>query len=74
MQVEKPHKGSITSWSKLHIDDTFGLGWCAIGHNAEHLDFGSGVIRTSYVVKHDEATGEIETRNSRYTLVGPELT
>lgn len=73
MPAEKPHKGSISHWSKLPIDTDFGLGFCVYGHNAAHPDWGRGVMRTSYVVKHDEATGEIETRNSRYTLVGPEL-
>jgi hypothetical protein len=27
---------------------------------------------TSYVVAHNKTTGEIETRNSRYTLIGEE--
>lgn len=72
MQAEKPHKGVLHHWSRRHIDEDLGLGWCAYGFNHAHPDWGGGVMRTSYVVKHDEATGEIETRNSRYTLIGPE--
>jgi hypothetical protein len=74
VQAEKPHKGRIHSWVKMQIGDDYGLGWCAYGRAEDHPDFGNHHIRTSYVVKHDEATGEVETRNSRYTLVGPEKT
>lgn len=72
MQAEKPHQGKIHRWSKMHVGDDYGLGWCVYGDAEDHPFFGNATIRTSYVVKHDEATGEIETRNSRYTLVGPE--
>lgn len=64
MQAEKPHKGVIKNWIKLPCDE--GLGYAVFG---DAPDTEGWVIRTSYVVKHDEATGEIETRNSRYTLV-----
>jgi hypothetical protein len=67
----KPHKGQIKNWFKSETEG-FGLGYRIRGEFVDHPEFGnarSGV--TSYVVAHDEATGEIETRNSRYTLVGP---
>jgi len=67
--TDKPHKGRIDRWTKL----TFPLGTIVFGRALEHPAFAGSEIRTSYVVSHDEATGEIETRNSRYTLVGKEL-
>ena len=67
----KPHKGMISDWFKLPCG--LGLGYLIMGHLRDHEDYRGGVGNTSYVVKHDEATGEIETRNSRYTLVGGEI-
>lgn len=76
--MAKPHKGRIANWVKFTVDPSYGLGYVIIG---DWLDdprpikpttpTGRGMeLMTSYVVAHDEATGEIETRNSRYTLVG----
>jgi hypothetical protein len=69
MMTDKPHKGRIERWWRYPCQG--GLGY---GINGQFLDHehirGDG--HTSYVVFHDEATGEIETRNSRYTLVGKE--
>lgn len=69
--IEKPHKGSIKSWSRYPWDG--GLGYVIRGLSVDHPQFAGDYIRTSYVVKHDEATGEVETRNSRYSLIGPEV-
>lgn len=71
--TEKPHKGSIKDWSKLRCTDK-GLGYIILGEFVDHPEFaGAKDGHTSYVVAHDEATGEIETRNSRYTLIGPAI-
>jgi hypothetical protein len=69
MSDEKPHKGHIESWSKSEllpgIEVVFGI---FSGHpEFPEASFG----RTSPLVSHDEATGEIETFNSRYTLGRP---
>ncbi len=65
MSEEKPHKGRITDW-------IIAGGRC-FGRSESHPQFAGMDIRTSTVLKHDEETGEIETRNSRYTLVGPSV-
>jgi hypothetical protein len=72
MTADKTHKGSIKDWVKLPIRDCPGLGYIICGTFVDHEDFGGRYGHTSYVVEHDETTGEIETRNSRYTLVGKE--
>ena len=64
---EKPHKGKIVDWVKVPVGDR---GEVVFGRAIDHPEFAGHSIRTSFVVSHDEATGEIETRNSRYTLVG----
>lgn len=70
---EKPHKGQIEEWHKEPC--TGGLGFLIVGRFLDHperlmaLDLG-GHGHTSFVVAHDKKTGEIETKNSRYTLVG----
>jgi hypothetical protein len=61
---EKPHKGVIRDWIRLPFVE-HGLGYCILGTPGDQPDY---TIRTSYVVAHDEETGEVETRNSRYTL------
>lgn len=68
---EKIHKGRITDWYKYEVGD-HGLGYMIQGTFVDHPWFGGEHGHTSYVITHDEATGEIETRNSRYTLIGPE--
>ncbi len=69
--MEKPHKGRIGRWTRI---TTLNDKVCVAGLALEHPEFGGHYMRTSYLVSHDEETGEIETRNSRYTLVGKELT
>jgi hypothetical protein len=64
--MEKPHRGAIKNW---HREYRTGLGYVIIG---EFVANAGQRKSTSYVLKHDEATGEIETRNSRYTLLGQE--
>ncbi|MDE2099570.1 MAG: hypothetical protein KGL39_20125 [Patescibacteria group bacterium] len=68
--MDKPHKGKIKNWTKLPTG-MGPLGFYIWGEFVDHPDFGNKVTNTSYVVKHDEQTGDIETRNSRYTLIGP---
>lgn len=76
----KPHKGEITNWFKQFyprpvIGGEFEgtLGYLIRGTFMDHPQFGHTPFgHTSMVVKHDEETGEIETLNSRYTLVGPD--
>lgn len=72
---EKPHKGEIHRWFKHAHKDAGGLGYIVRGTVYNHPEFGNtsgGFFHTSWIVSHDSATGEIETANSRYTLVGPE--
>ena len=69
--IDKPYKGRITDWCKL--PSRFGIGYFIYGRFLEHPDFGEKETNTSWVEKHDPITGEIETRNSRYTLIGPEI-
>ena len=66
--MEKPHRGAIKNWQREYRSKT-GLGYIII---REFVDNAGQRKSTSYVLKHDEATGEIETRNSRYTLLGQE--
>lgn len=58
----KPHKGTITKWVKIPHPTHRTLFTIAGEHGGED-------VLTSTVVKHDHLTGEIETLNSRYTLV-----
>lgn len=71
MDTTKPHKGKISNWAKRETISQKGLGYYIIGKFVDHPDFAGDFGHTSYVVAHDEVTGEIETRNSRYTLVDP---
>lgn len=64
--MEKPHKGRITMWAKRECEH--GLGYYIVGRFVDHPAFAGHGGYTSYVVAHDEETGEIETRNTRYTL------
>lgn len=65
----KRHKGQIENWFRQEVGNKTVI----LGRFVNHPEFGYANGRTSYIVSHDEATGEIETRNSRYTLVGKEL-
>lgn len=64
--TDKPHKGSITNWDKL---PWYGSN-IIVGEFVDHPEFAGKPGHTSPVVKH--GGNEIETRNSRYTLVGDE--
>ena len=66
----KPHKGPIANWFKLPTAQ--GLGYYIMGEFQDHPEFGRKFTNTSWVEKHDTESGEIETRNSCYTLIGPE--
>lgn len=74
---EKPHNGDITNWYKYYLGSLYdyptGLGYIIVGHYIHHNRFYGSNGHTSYVVSHNEQTGEIETRNSRYRLVGPPI-
>jgi hypothetical protein len=61
----KPHLGSIRDWTIREYGDNK-MAW---GTFVDHPDFAGHYGHTSYIVKHDKDTGEIETSNSRYTLV-----
>ncbi len=68
--MDKPHKGNISGWSK--VECSHGLGYYIMGWFENHPDFSPKYTNTSWVEKHDTETGEIETRNSRYRLIGDE--
>ena len=70
MDETKPHKGSLRDWWMLPCGDEHGLGYIICGTFVDHPWFAGRTGHTSYVVAYDERTGEIETRNSRYTLIG----
>jgi hypothetical protein len=65
----KPHKGEIHRWKKFDFSKTHphecydNLGYVIFGFRNN-----TTYMRTSPVVKHEG--NEIETINSRYTLVG----
>lgn len=84
---KKPHKGHMTYWVQLAFDRDFykehypnedlGLGFTIHGTFLDHPDFGlTSGGRTSWIVKmgepNEDGEIEVETRNSRYTLVGPQ--
>lgn len=66
-KLKKPHHGRIAGWHKSACDG--GLGYVIVGEFLDHPMFRGPMCHTSAVISHDETTGEIETRNSRYTLV-----
>lgn len=72
----KPFNGSIQNWQR---DGGFcsagdGLGYVIYGEFLNHPVFGRKYTYTSYVVAWDKETGMVETRNSRYKLIGEEKT
>ena len=70
-QTAKPFKGEIRDWYRVPCDR--GVGFYVMGAFQDHPDAPAGTFsNTSYVVKHDPKTGDIETKNSRYRLVGEE--
>lgn len=73
--TDKPHRGTMKNWFKEYWGcEGYGLGYMIRGEFVDHPEYaGCPNGHTSYVVAHDEATGEVETKNSRYTLVGPSI-
>ena len=74
--MTKTHCGPISHWRRCPLtgqDASMGLGYRIAGRGDRYLPAEShrNLITTSVVLAHDEATGEIETWNSRYTLVNP---
>lgn len=68
----KPCKGEVHNWSAIrHPLFKEGLGYCILGEPHNHPSFHNW-IRTSEVIKHNKETGEIETLNSLYKLIGEE--
>jgi hypothetical protein len=67
----KDHKGNIRDWYKEHVPGAPGLGYVIWGFFEDHPEFQGFAGHTSYVMTHDKVTGEIETRNSKYTLTTP---
>ena len=74
--TEKPHKGAIADWKRwfhpqIETLPKKGLGYIIVGGNYDDgLRNAGGFIRTSIVVAHNSETGDVETLNSRYTLIG----
>ena len=85
--VMKPHKGVIKNWKKhyyspeqaatyksIYCEEPV-FGYIIYGMCIDHPKFGTSKFFTSsFVVCHDLETGEIETKNSMYTLEGLEST
>ena len=76
----KPYRGRIYHWKRVPFDiestrayyqEPTGLGYTIHGYTTDPPKLGTW-WRTSWVLSHDLETGEVETRNSRYTLVGEE--
>lgn len=65
----KPHFGRIKDWGEDPLPSLGPRAYRIVGHFLDHPYFRGPDIHTSVVVSHDRATGEIETNNSRYTLV-----
>lgn len=75
----KPHKGRISSWAICKPSGTINdLLPIVVGYLVDHPDFHNEWGHTSPVVSISEPNQfgyrELETNNSRYTLVGKELT
>ena len=68
--MDKPHKGTLGQWKKVQVvpPNEEHLGYYITGVFLGHPQFNLRHGYTSMIVKHDEATGEVETLNSRYTL------
>ena len=67
MDESKPHKGRLVCWFKEKYPD----GYTIVGLHIDHLEFPEGhFIQTTRVVSIEG--DQVETRNSRYTLIGDE--
>ena len=70
--VGKPFKGDITDWTKMEtVHPDTGLGFYILGTFVNHPEFKGVYTNTSAVMAEDGNL--IETRNSIYCLVGPEV-
>lgn len=78
--MTKPFKGNLYHWRKVACDaygyDTPTLGaegyYYILGFRHEHLRKLGTIRATSRVLNHNKETGEIETLNSTYKLIGDE--
>jgi hypothetical protein len=68
--VEKPHRGRIAAWRKTGHDKATAYE----GVFLDHPNLTGFMSVTSAVVTGPDGGGEIETRNSHYTLIGAETT
>lgn len=69
----KPFKGTLKDWHIFFPAPQWepeGLGYIIKGTFVDHEDFAGEEGSTSWVVVHNEDTGDIETLNSRYVLFG----
>jgi len=66
LDERKPHKGRLSEW---RIIDWYGRD-IVVGRFLDHEEFATHRGHTSWIVRR--LGNEIETRNSRYTLEGPE--
>lgn len=64
----KPHHGRIENWRIIPLPNSCCI---VIGRFLDHPILGKhgGEFTSSAIVSFDPATGEVETRNSRYRLV-----
>lgn len=67
---EKPHMGKIVDWYERPCGEEHGLGYMIVGRSVDHPRFAGEMFHTSFVV--ERVGNEIETNNSRYTLVTEE--
>jgi hypothetical protein len=68
--AEKPHRGRIAAWRKTGHEEATAYE----GVFLDHPNLTGFMSVTSAVVAGPDGDGEIETRNSHYTLVGAEMT
>lgn len=78
MSLGKPHRGSLKDWwihyPMVDFDESEGsLGYLICGTFVDHEDFAGQYGGTSWVMKHDVETGNVETLNSLYKLIGPPI-
>ena len=63
----KPHNGRIEDWTRVPCDH--GAGFFVVGRFVDHYRLAGLEGHTSWAVALEG--DQLETRNSRYTLVGP---
>ncbi len=68
--AEKPHRGRIAAWRKIGRDNDAAYE----GVFLDHPYLTGFISRTSAALKGPDGGDEIETLNSRYTLIGAETT